>query len=84
MEDDFFLLISFALVTSDNTFVIVVYLVTARWRFVVTQFGCSGLSQSGAAGIPCQAGAGREQQPGQLIPGLKCCLFEGNNRLLLL
>lgn len=65
-------------------FVIVVYLVTARWRFVVTQFGCSGLSQSGAAGIPHRAGAGREQQPGQLIPGLKCCLFEGNNKLLLL
>lgn len=63
---------------------VIVYLVTARWRFVVTQFGCSGLSQSGAAGIPCQAGAGREQQPGQLIPGLKCCLFEGNNKLLLL
>lgn len=63
---------------------VIVYLVTARWRFVVTQFGCSGLSQSGAAGIPCQAGAGREQQPGQLIPGLRCCLFEGNNKLLLL
>lgn len=78
---------SFPLHLSRQTtplFVIVVYLVTARWRFVVTQFGCSGLSQSGAAGIPRQAGAGREQQPGQLIPGLKCCLFEGNNRLLLL
>lgn len=78
---------SFPLHLSHQTtpfFVIVVYRVTARWRFVVTQFGCSGLSQSGAAGIPRQAGAGREQQPGQLIPGLKCCLFEGNNKLLLL